>query len=83
MMYRTCPYPALPNMAIGYGACSSSVMLFKTQNTTGRKPGIHLWWILLLVLIIAGTTYLVIRDDPGSQPPVPSPNFNSGNEGLP
>jgi len=58
-------------------------MLFKTHTTADPKPRVHLWWILLLVLLIAGTTYLVMRDDPGDQPPVPSPNFNSGNEGLP
>lgn len=66
--------------SIGYGPCSSLRMLFRTDNDDQAKPTLRIWSILLLSVLIAGMAYLVLRKDPGNPPPVPSPNFKSGNE---
>jgi len=33
--------------------------------------------MLLSVFLIAGLAYLIMREDPGDPPPVPSPNFKT------
>ncbi len=55
-------------------------MQFRTNDQDHTKPKLQIWSILLLIFIIAGITYLVLREGPGDQPPVPSPNFKNANE---
>jgi hypothetical protein len=55
-------------------------MLFGPHNDDHTKPKLRAWAVLLLIALIVGMTYLVLRKDPGNPPPVPTPNFNSGNE---
>ncbi len=55
-------------------------MLFRTNDDGQRKSALGMWSVLLLLILIAGMTYLVLRKDPGDPPPVPSPNFKSVNE---
>lgn len=67
-------------LQIRYGHCCSKPMLFRTNNEDHAKPKLLAWSILLLIILIAGVSYLVLREGPGDPPPVPSPNFKSVNE---
>lgn len=55
-------------------------MLYRTNSSRPGRSKFRGGAVLLLVLLVIGMVYLVMRKDPGEPPPVPSPNFKSVNE---
>lgn len=52
-------------------------MLNRTNDTDPPRPALRKWAVAMLIFLIAGMAYLVLREAPRNTPPVPSPNFNS------
>jgi hypothetical protein len=55
-------------------------MPYRTNSSRPGRSKFRGGAVLLLVLLVVSMVYLVMRKDPGDQPPVPSPNFKSVNE---
>jgi hypothetical protein len=52
-------------------------MLYRTNPSEPGKSKLRIGALLLLVILVVSMVYLVMRKDPGDQPPVPSPNFKN------
>jgi hypothetical protein len=52
-------------------------MLYRTNTSESGKSKLRIGAVVLLVILVISMVYLVMRPDPGDQPPVPSPNFKN------